>query len=80
MSYEGLVSNEVLATEQQRLDAPKDAGLLGVNLWDAWKAERIMKAPSNVYPPLDGTGRTEWDRPLTDYYYAGELGMPVPSR
>lgn len=60
------------------MDAPKGANLLGVNLWDAWKAGRIMKAPNGVYTPLDGTGRTEWDRPLTDYYYAAELGMPVP--
>lgn len=60
------------------LEAPKDAGLLGVNLWDAWKAGRVMRAPNGVYTPLDGTGRTEWDRPLTDYYYAAELGLPTP--
>jgi hypothetical protein len=60
------------------LDAPKDASLLGVNLWDAWKAGRVMKAPNGVYTPLDGTGQTEWDRPLTDYYYAAELGFPSP--
>jgi hypothetical protein len=60
------------------LDAPKDANLLAVNLWDAWKAGRVMKAPNGVYTPLDGTGRTEWDRPLTDYYYAAELGLPTP--
>jgi hypothetical protein len=60
------------------LDAPRDAGLLAVNLWDAWKAGRVMKAPNGVYTTLDGTGRTEWDRPLTDYYYAAELGMPTP--
>lgn len=61
------------------MDAPKDANVLGANLWDAWKAGRIMKAPNGVYTPLDGTGKTEWDRPLTDYYYAAELGFPVPS-
>jgi hypothetical protein len=61
------------------MDAPKDANVLGANLWDAWKAGRIMKAPNGVYTPLDGTGRTEWDRPLTDYYYAAELGLPIPS-
>jgi hypothetical protein len=60
------------------LDAPKDASLLGVNLWDAWKAGRLMRAPNGVYTPLDGSGRTEWDRPLTDYYYAAELGFPTP--
>lgn len=60
------------------LDAPKGADLLGVNLWDAWKAGRVMRAPNGVYTPLDGTGRTEWDRPLTDYYYAAELGFPPP--
>ncbi len=60
------------------LDAPKDANVLGANLWDAWKAGRIMRAPNGVYTPLDGTGRTEWDRPLTDYYYAAELGLPAP--
>jgi len=60
------------------LDTPKDANLLAVNLWDAWKAGRVMKAPNGVYTPLDGTGRTEWDRPLTDYYYAAELGLPTP--
>jgi len=60
------------------LDAPRDASLLAANLWDAWKAGRVMKAPSGVYTTLDGTGRTEWDRPLTDYYYAAELGMPTP--
>jgi hypothetical protein len=56
----------------------KDAGVLGTNLWDAWKAGRIMRAPNGVYTPLDGSGNTEWDRPLTDYYYAAEQGFPVP--
>ena len=60
------------------MDAPKDANVLGANLWDAWQAGRIMKAPNGVYTPLDGSGRTEWDRPLTDYFYAAELGLPVP--
>jgi hypothetical protein len=36
-------------------------------------------SPNGVYTPLDGTGRSEWDRPLTDYYYAGEMGFPVPA-
>jgi len=61
------------------VDVPKDANVLGANLWDAWKAGRIMRAPNGVYTPLDGTGRTEWDRPLTDYYYAAEQGFPCPA-
>ncbi len=61
------------------MEIPKDAGVLGTNLWDAWKAGRIMKAPNGVYTPLDGSGNTEWDRPLTDYYYAAEQGFPVPN-
>jgi hypothetical protein len=28
--------------------------------------------------PLDGSGKTEIGRPLTDYYYAAEQGFPVP--
>lgn len=27
---------------------------------------------------LDGSGNTEVDRPLTDYYYAAEQGFPTP--
>jgi hypothetical protein len=60
------------------LDAPKDANVLGANLWDAWKAGRLMRAPNGVYTPLDDSGRTEWDRPLTDYYRASEFGFPAP--
>jgi hypothetical protein len=63
---------------ERGMDVPKDAGVLGTNLWDAWKAGRIMRAPNGVYTPLDGSGSTEWDRPLTDYYYAAERGFPVP--
>jgi len=62
----------------QGLDAPKDANTLGSNLWQAWKAGRIMKAPNGVYTPLDGSGRTEWDRPLTDYDDAADKGLPTP--
>jgi hypothetical protein len=61
------------------MDAPKDANTLGSNLWSAWKARRIMKAPNGVYTPLDGSGITEWDQPLTDYYDAARKGMPVPA-
>lgn len=63
---------------ERGMEAPKDAGVLGTNLWDAWKAGRIMRAPNGVYTPLDGSGKTEWDRPLTDYYYAAEQGFPIP--
>lgn len=62
------------------LDAPKDANTLGSNLWSAWKADRIMKASNGVYQPLDGSGKTTIDRPLTDYDFAAEHGFPVPAR
>lgn len=62
------------------MDVPRDASLLGTNLWDAWKAGRIMRAPNGVYTPLDGSGKTEWDQPLTDYYYAAERGVPMPPK
>lgn len=62
------------------LDAPKDATVLGTNLWDAWRAGRIRRAPNGVYLPLDNTGQTEVDHPLTDYYYAVEQGLPGPAR
>ena len=65
---------------EKALDAPKDAGLLWTNLHDAWRSGRIMRAPNGVYTPLGGTGRRGWDRPLTDYYYAAEMGFPVPSK
>lgn len=62
------------------MDAPKDAAVLGTNLWDAWRGGRIRRAPNGVYLPLDSTGRTEVDYPLTDYYFAAEQGLPVPAR
>jgi hypothetical protein len=62
------------------LVAPKDATVLGTNLWDAWRAGRIRRAPNGVYLPLDNTGRTEVDYPVTDYYYAVEQGLPGPAR
>jgi hypothetical protein len=64
--------------KQRGMQVPRDASVLGTNLWDAWRAGRIMRAPNGVYTPLDGSGTTEWDRPLTDYYYAAERGFPVP--
>jgi hypothetical protein len=64
--------------DEHGMEPPKNASLLGTNLWDAWRAGRVMKAPNGVYTPLDGTGRTEWDRPLTDYYFADEQGLPTP--
>jgi hypothetical protein len=64
---------------EKGMETPKDAGLLGTNLHDAWRAGRIMRAPNGVYTPLDGTGELKWDRPLTDYYYAAEMGFPPRS-
>ena len=60
--------------------SPKDPTVLGTDLWDAWRAGRIRRATNGVYLPLDHTGATEVDYPLTDYYYAAEQGLPVPSR
>jgi len=65
---------------EQGMDAPKDATVLGTNLWDAWRAGRIRRAPNGVYLPMDDTGRSEVAYPLTDYYYAAERGLPVPTR
>jgi hypothetical protein len=64
--------------KERGMEVPRDASVLGTNLWDAWRAGRIMRAPNGVYTPLDGSGRTEWDHPLTDYYYAAERGFPIP--
>jgi hypothetical protein len=63
---------------ERGMKTPKDPGLLGTNLHDAWKAGRIMRATNGVYIPLDGSGKTDVGRPLTDYYYAAEQGFPVP--
>jgi hypothetical protein len=60
------------------MDTPKDSTTLGTNLWDAWRAGKIRRATNGVYLPLDHTGKTEVDYPLTDYYYARERGLPVP--
>jgi hypothetical protein len=62
------------------LDVPKDANALGSNLWSAWRAGRIMKATNGVYQPLDGSGETTVDGPLTDYDFAAEQGFPVPAQ
>ena len=61
------------------MDAPKDANALGSNLWSAWKAGRIMKAPNGVYTLLDDSGRTEHDHPINDYDEVGAQGFPTPS-
>ena len=45
------------------LDAPKNATVLGTNLWDAWQTGRIRRAPNGVYLPLDATGKTEVNHP-----------------
>jgi hypothetical protein len=60
---------------EQGMTVPKDANALGANLWAAWRAGRIRKATNGVYAPLDETGSTEVDRPLTDYAWAAE-NMP----
>jgi len=65
---------------ERGMPVPKDATVLGTNLWDAWRAGRIRRATNGVYLPLDHTGKTDIDYPLTDYYYAAEQGLPVPSR
>lgn len=62
------------------MDVPKDPTTLGTNLWDAWRAGKIRRATNGVYLPLDRTGNTEVDYPLTDYYYAAERGLPVPRK
>jgi hypothetical protein len=63
---------------ERGMEVPKSPGVLGTNLWDAWNAGRVMRAPNGVYTPLDGSGKTAWDRPLTDYHYAAEQGFPIP--
>lgn len=57
---------------EHHMNAPTNAAALGTNL-----CGRIMRASNGVYTPLDGSGKTEWDRPLT-YYYAAEQGFPIP--
>jgi hypothetical protein len=57
---------------------PANALVLETILRQAWRAGRIMRAPNGVYTPLNGSGQTEWDRPLTDYYAAAEHGFPLP--
>jgi hypothetical protein len=64
---------------EEGMKVPKDSNALGSNLWSAWKAARIMKAPNGVYTLLDGSGKTEHDHPITDYDAAAENGFPVPS-
>ena len=64
--------------KEREMKPPINPGALGTNLYDAWKAGRIMRATNGVYMPLDGSGKTDVGRPLTDYYYAAEHGFPVP--
>ena len=65
--------------KEQGMETPKDAAVLGTNLWDAWKARRVVRQPNGVYTPLDGSGKTGNGRRLpTDYYYAAEQGFPIP--
>ncbi len=64
---------------ERGMEVPKDAGALATTLRVAWKAGLIMRAPNGVYTPLDGTGKTEWDRPLSDYYVAAQYGFPLPN-
>ena len=65
---------------ERGMSVPKDATVLGTNLWDAWRAGRTDGRRTASICPLDHTGETEVDYPLTDYYYAAEQGLPVPSR
>jgi hypothetical protein len=65
--------------KERGMKTPNNPSALGANLYDAWKAGRIMRATNGVYIPLDGSGKTEVGRPLADYYYAAEQGFPVPS-
>lgn len=65
--------------QERGMETPNNAATLGTNLYDAWKAGRIRRATNGVYVPLDGSGETDVDRPLTDYYYAAEQGFPTPS-
>jgi hypothetical protein len=60
------------------MEVPKDATALGTSVWDAWRAGRIRRATNGVYAPLDHSGETTVDYPLTDYYFAAERGLPVP--
>jgi hypothetical protein len=64
--------------EERGMETPNNPATLGTNLYDAWKAGHIRRATNGVYVPLDGSGETDLDRPLTDYYYAAEQGFPTP--
>jgi hypothetical protein len=63
---------------ERGMEVPKNPGVLEAILRRAWTAGLIMRATNGVYTALDGTGRTEWDRPLSDYYIAADQGFPLP--
>jgi hypothetical protein len=63
---------------ERGIEVPKNPGVLEAILRRAWTAGLIMRATNGVYTPLDGTGRTGWGRPLTDYYVAAEHDFPLP--
>jgi hypothetical protein len=63
---------------ERGIEAPKNPGVLEAILRRAWTAGLIMRATNGVYTPLDGSGRTEWGRPLSDYYVAAENDFPLP--
>ena len=55
--------------KSENMDAPDNANALGANLWSAERAGRIKKSGGRYIPP---------SYPVTDYEYAGRIGMPVP--
>ncbi len=64
---------------ERSIEVPADALILETILRQAWRAGRIMRAPNGVYTPLNASGETEWDRPLSDYYVAAEYNFPLPA-
>jgi hypothetical protein len=72
----GASSLHRLMTERG-MEVPKNPGVLEAILRRAWTGGLIMRATNGVYTPLDGSGRTEWGRPLSDYYVAADHGFPL---
>jgi hypothetical protein len=67
--------------QQAGLAEGTNANTVGANLWAAWKAGRVMRAPNGVYTLLGDSGKTEHDHPITDYWYASKVSkgaMPMP--